>query len=97
MLTLSSCLCIIGSSHSKGTCSDFPHPPSSGGGWITSQGWESKGQWSVLLKGVRRSLQPVPWLIPSAVPPAYHALWVGELEGSFGVLSSVDARVSPGL
>lgn len=71
--------------------------PSSGGGWITSQGWESKGQWSVLLKGVPRSLQPVPWLIPSAVLPAYHALWVGELEGSFGVLSSVDARVSPGL
>lgn len=54
-------------------------------------------QWSVLLKGVPLSLPPVPRLVSFAMTPTHHVLWVGELEGSFGVLSFVDARVSPGL
>lgn len=34
-------------------------------------------------------------LVYSAMPLTQHVLWVGELEGSFGVLSSMDASVRP--
>lgn len=52
-----------------------------------------RSQWSVLLKGVPLSLPPVPRPVSFAMTPTHHVLWVGELEGSFGVLSWMPGSV----
>lgn len=49
-------------------------------GGVISQDQQSKDLWSVFLKGVPLSLSLVPWLVPSAMPPTYHVLWVDELK-----------------